>query len=72
MPWKSKAQAAYMHIHHPEIAKKWDEHTPAGTKFPEHVKGSKYAKHHKAGEKVASLDGYFAKIAELIFGKTLG
>jgi hypothetical protein len=25
MPYKSKKQAAYMHIHHPDIAKKWDE-----------------------------------------------
>lgn len=39
MPYKSLAQAAYMHINHPEIAKKWDrkypEHPP-GT-LPEHV-----------------------------------
>lgn len=25
MPYKSKKQAAYMHIHHPEIAKRWDK-----------------------------------------------
>ena len=25
MPYKSKKQRAYMHIHHPEIAKKWDK-----------------------------------------------
>lgn len=25
MPYKSKAQRAYMHIHHPQIAKKWDK-----------------------------------------------
>lgn len=24
MPYRSKAQRAYMHIHHPKIAKKWD------------------------------------------------
>lgn len=24
MPYRSKAQRAYMHIHHPEIAKRWD------------------------------------------------
>jgi hypothetical protein len=24
MPYKSNDQRAYMHIHHPEIAKKWD------------------------------------------------
>lgn len=25
MPYKSKKQRAYMHIHHPGIAKKWDK-----------------------------------------------
>lgn len=25
MPYKSARQRAYMHIHHPKIAKKWDE-----------------------------------------------
>ncbi len=25
MPYASDKQAAYMHIHHPEIAKKWDK-----------------------------------------------
>lgn len=25
MPYQSQKQAAYMHIHHPEIAKKWDK-----------------------------------------------
>lgn len=27
MPWKSKAQRAYMHIHHPRIAKRFDRET---------------------------------------------
>jgi len=25
MPYKSAKQRAYMHIHHPKIAKKWDK-----------------------------------------------
>lgn len=25
MPYKSKAQVAYMHIHHPRIAARWDK-----------------------------------------------
>jgi hypothetical protein len=25
MPYKSKKQRAYMHIHHPDIAAKWDK-----------------------------------------------
>ena len=24
MPYKSSKQRAYLHIHHPELAKKWD------------------------------------------------
>lgn len=43
MPYKSRAQAAYMHIHHPEIAHKWDKEYPENGKLPKHVKGSKYA-----------------------------
>lgn len=35
MPYASKAQAAYMHIHHPEIAKKWDKE---GKGYVEHKK----------------------------------
>ncbi len=44
MPYKSKAQAAFMHINHPEIAKKWDKEYPSKhegkSKLPEHVKKS--------------------------------
>jgi hypothetical protein len=25
MPYRSEAQRAYMHIHHPKIAKRWDK-----------------------------------------------
>lgn len=39
MPYKSKAQRAYMHIHHPKIAKKWDK--KYGSKI---VKGRKKKK----------------------------
>lgn len=41
MPYKSKAQRAYMHIHHPGIAERWDEEHPKSAKskkLPEHVK----------------------------------
>ncbi len=42
MPYKSRAQAAYLHIHHPEIAKKWDHEYDEGKfkkkKLPKHVK----------------------------------
>ncbi|MFA5037297.1 MAG: hypothetical protein WC479_08990 [Candidatus Izemoplasmatales bacterium] len=41
MPFKSQAQRAWMHIHHPEMAKKWEEHTQKGKKLPEHVEDKK-------------------------------
>lgn len=25
MPYRSKKQRAYLHIHHPKLAKKWDK-----------------------------------------------
>jgi hypothetical protein len=27
MPYKSTKQRGYMHVHHPEIAKRWDKET---------------------------------------------
>ena len=36
MPYKSEAQRKFMHAKHPEIAKRWDEHTADGT-LPERV-----------------------------------
>ena len=36
MPFKSQAQRAFMHIHHPEIAKRWEAHTP-DKKLPQHA-----------------------------------
>lgn len=37
MPYKSKAQEAYMHINHPEIAKRWDKEHNTPHDLPEHV-----------------------------------
>lgn len=36
MPIKSQAQRAFLHIHHPKIAKRWERETPKG-KLPKHV-----------------------------------
>ena len=36
MPFKSQAQRAFMHIHHPGMAKRWERETPRG-KLPRHV-----------------------------------
>jgi hypothetical protein len=38
MPYKSSAQRAYLHIHEPEIAKRWDKEYGGGGKLPKHVK----------------------------------
>ena len=41
MPFKSKAQRAYLEIHEPAVAKEFAKHTLKGAKLPQHVKGSK-------------------------------
>ena len=28
MPFKSQAQRRFMHVKHPEMAKRWEQHTP--------------------------------------------
>lgn len=35
MPFKSKAQQRFMFAKHPEMAKKWAEHTPDMKSLPE-------------------------------------
>jgi hypothetical protein len=37
MPMKSQAQRAFLHIHHPDIADRWEKETPKGKKLPKHV-----------------------------------
>lgn len=37
MPFVSKAQRGWMYANEPEMAKKWQAHTPKGKKLPEHV-----------------------------------
>ncbi len=44
MPFKSKAQRAFMHAVHPEIAKEFEKHTPKGKSLPKKVKQSKKKK----------------------------
>lgn len=40
MPFVSQAQRQWMHIHHPDMAKRWESHTPKGAKLPRHVSAS--------------------------------
>lgn len=37
MPFKSESQRKWMYANHPEMAKRWQKHTPKGKKLPEHV-----------------------------------
>ena len=41
MPMKSQAQRGFLWARHPEIAKRWEKHTPKGKKLPKHVKDKK-------------------------------
>lgn len=41
MPFKSRAQMAYMFHHHPAMAKRWAAETPKHKKLPKHVKRKK-------------------------------
>lgn len=45
MPYKSRAQRAYMHIHHPTIAKRWD------SKYKASAKSKSLPKHAPKGKK---------------------
>jgi len=38
MPYKSEAQRAYMHIHHPEIAVRWDKEYKDHGKLPHYAR----------------------------------
>ncbi len=38
MPFKSKAQRKWMFANKPEMAERWEDHTPRGTKLPSRVK----------------------------------
>jgi len=39
MPFESEAQRRYMYAKHPEIAKRWEKHTPKGKDLPEKKEG---------------------------------
>lgn len=60
MPYKSRAQQAFLHAKKPEIAKRFDEETPksAYKKLPEHYRSKDknrfkdYEKRHRRKENV--------------------
>ena len=47
MPFKSKAQMRYLYAKHPEIAKRWSEHTPDAKALPEKKKTIKIVNRKK-------------------------
>lgn len=47
MPMRSKAQRAYLHAKHPDVAAKFEAETPKGTKLPAHVAKPKGRKKKK-------------------------
>lgn len=48
MPFKSEKQRAWMWANDPEMARKWQSHTPKGKKLPKYVKKKKKRKKTKA------------------------
>jgi len=44
MPFKSKAQRAFMYAQHPEIAKRWSKEYPNQKGLPEHAAAAGAAK----------------------------
>jgi hypothetical protein len=38
MPFKSRAQRAWMYANHPAMANRWEAHTPKGKKLPKRVR----------------------------------
>jgi hypothetical protein len=41
MPFKSKAQRAFLYANHPKVAQRWQAHTPKGAKLPARVSRSR-------------------------------
>lgn len=60
MPFKSKAQRRWMYANEPEIAKRWEKHTPKGKKIPEKVKEKTAA---MTPQQKAYINGFVKKAA---------
>lgn len=56
MPFKSQAQRRFMYSQHPEMAKKWEKHTPKGKKLPEKVSKESEIRNDFIDELNISLD----------------
>jgi len=56
MPFKSKAQQRWMFANHPEMAKRWADHTPDIKKLPEHAEKSGAITMQELAVKTAAAD----------------
>ena len=45
MPYESAAQRAYMHVHLPDIAKRWDKKYGGGGHLPKHKRKTLLGRH---------------------------
>jgi hypothetical protein len=57
MPFKSEAQRRYFHSQLPQLAQKWEEHTPKGKRLPKKVRREKL-------EKEAFDTGFYSTLAK--------
>jgi len=57
MPFRSASQRRWMYANKPEMAKRWEKHTPKGKKLPEKVKKESIA------DKIDAVLGGHAKMA---------
>lgn len=55
MPFKSKAQKKYLYKNHPDVAKKFESHTPKGAQLPEKVLKTQKVGSVKGVKKVKEL-----------------
>lgn len=65
MPFKSKAQQRWMFANHPEMAKRWADHTPDIKKLPEHAEKSGAITIQELAVKTAAADPALANAAGL-------
>jgi hypothetical protein len=47
MPFKSEAQRRYLYANNPAVARKFEKHTPKGTKLPQRVLAAELRKGNK-------------------------
>lgn len=66
MPYQSIAQRGWMHIHHPQIAEKWDK-MPGQKNLPEHKK-MKHEAYEDAGKELTY--GIMTSEGEKIYSST--